>query len=142
MTDQTVGSDQLVRSMRPVPFGLLREAEDAATRAVSPDLMRVCRARIRSLMGRPLDSDDPRVASIADYAVSPLYSEAERLALEFTEQYIMDVSSMPEQLVADLQDRLGPAGLYGFVLALQVVDQSERLALTAALHPEIGKVSQ
>jgi hypothetical protein len=87
------------------------------------------------LLGRPAQSADRRLSSLSDYPSSAVYTETERLALEFTEQYIMDVASMPDDLVAALQARLGPAGLYGFVLGLYVIDQTERLALTAGIHP-------
>ena len=122
-------------AIRPVPFEIMREARAAAAQATPGDLLELCGARIRMLMGRPAQSAGVRISSLASYHSSPLYTETERLALAFTEQYVMDVSAMPDDLVAALQAKLGPAGLYGFALGLYVIDQSERLALTAGIHP-------
>lgn len=125
-------------AMRPLPFELIREARELAAVSTPGDLLQLCAARIGMLIGRPQTSEDPRMTSLADYASSALYTETERVALEFTEQYALDVAAMPDDLVADLQDKLGPEGLFGFVLGLYAVDQSERLALTAGIHPNIG----
>jgi hypothetical protein len=71
----------------------------------------------------------------ANYATSDLFSDTERLAVEFAEQYVLDVANMPDDLVAALLERLGTEGLYSFAMGLYAVDQAERLEISAAVHP-------
>jgi alkylhydroperoxidase family enzyme len=122
--------------LRPAAFAALDEAYAAAVAACPPGLLDLCGRRVRMLLGAPPGDggDDPKTAALADYAASPLFSDLERSALEFTEQYVLDVAAMPDDLVEALSRQLGPAGLYGFVMGLYVVDQRERLRLSAAIH--------
>lgn len=122
--------------LRPRVRAALDTAYAEAVAASPPGLLDLCAARVVMLVGgTPAASDDPKIAGVAGYATSPLYSDLERRALEFTEQYVMDVASMPDDLVAQLEQVLGPEGLYGFVMGLYVVDQRARLDLSAAVHP-------
>jgi hypothetical protein len=125
-----------VHDVRPGAYTALEAAYAEGVAACPPRLLDLCGARVRMLLGgTPTPADDPKIAALAHYATSPLFSDVERCALEFTEQYVMDVAGTPDDLVADLQRQLGPAGTYGFVMGLYAVDQRERLDLTAAIHP-------
>ncbi len=125
-----------LHEVRPDAYAALETAYAEAVAACPPGLLDLCGARVRMLLGgTPAASEDPKIAALADYASSPLYSDLERSALEFTEQYVLDVAGMPDDLVADLERHLGSAGLYGFVMGLYAVDQRERLDVTAAIHP-------
>lgn len=106
--------------------------------AASPDqLLDLSRARVRTLLGRRVTADDPSLQAIADYARSELFSDTERLALEFAEQYVLDVANMPNGLVAAVRERLGIEGFYAFVMGLYAIDQAERLDVSAAVHPAV-----
>jgi alkylhydroperoxidase family enzyme len=121
------------------PIAVLDAALVEAEAAVAPRLLELCRMRIRMLLGVADRADlerDPQLAALADYPSSPLFDETERLALEFTEQYVMDVAGTPDALVAALVERLGPADAYGLVMALYAIDQSERLRISVRVHPE------
>lgn len=125
-----------VQALRPDAHAALDAAERAAYSAVPGDLLELSRARIRSLLGRAEPaSDDAKLRAVADYARSDLFDDTERLALEFAEQYVLDVASMPDELVAALHERLGTEGLYAFAMGLYAIDQLERLAASAAVHP-------
>lgn len=116
----------------------LVETRDAAP----PRLLELCRMRIRMLLGAADPADlagDPQLAALADYPGSPLFDETERLALEFTEQYVIDVASTPDDLVAALVQRLGAAGTYGLVMSLYAIDQAERLRISARIHPAAAR---
>ncbi len=126
----------VLHEVRPGAYAALESAYAEAVAACPPGLLELCGARVRMLVGGvPEAADDPKIAAVADYASSPLFSDLERCALEFTEQYVMDVAGTPDDLVADLERHLGSAGGYGFVMGLYVVDQRERLDVTAAIHP-------
>lgn len=103
------------------PRAALRTALEEA-HAVCGPLLELCRQRLRVLLGSPHEGP----------ATDPP-TELERLALELTEQYVIDVAGTRAELVAALQTHLGPAGLYALVMGLYVVDQTERLALTREL---------
>jgi hypothetical protein len=125
-----------LRDVRPDAYAALDTAYGEAVAANPPGLLELCGERVGMLLGRSAsDVNDPKVAALADYASSPLFTDVERCALEFTEQYVIDVAGTPDDLVASLQRYLGPAGVYGFVMGLYAVDQRARLDLTAAVHP-------
>jgi hypothetical protein len=124
-----------IRRLRPDAAAALDEALEQAFRATPPGLLELCRERIRMLLGTPLRGSDRRAGELADYASSPIFDDLERTALEFTEQYVMDVAAMPDELVARLRDHLGTVALYSFVMALYAVDQAERLELSGTVHP-------
>jgi len=127
-----------VRQMRPQAYDALDRALAQAYAACPPGLLDLCRARVRMLLGSSdnVPAGNAQLDALADYPRSALFSDLERSALEFTEQYVMDVASMPDDLVRRLGEHLGPAGLYAFAMGLYAVDQAERLDLTAALHPD------
>jgi hypothetical protein len=124
-----------LRRLRPEAARALDNALATAYTADSDGLLELCRARVRTLLGAELATDDPRLLAVADYARSPLFTDTERLAVEFAEQYVLDVANTPDELVAALYDRLGTEGLYAFVMGLYAIDQAERLELSAAVYP-------
>jgi hypothetical protein len=150
-SDQTESSNPAIAAPSLLPPEQLTPAQEAALAvlhdarelvACGPlgDLLELCRQRIYMLMHGSLAGDDPlsmspKSAALADYPTSPLFEDVERVALEFTEQYVMDVAGMADELVAELQEMLGPKGLYSFTFGLFVMDQSERLLLTVGAKP-------
>jgi hypothetical protein len=122
--------------LRPDAFAAFETAVQQSYAASPGDLLELCRARVHMLLGGGTsETDDAKLRAVGDYANSELFSELERLALEFTEQYVLDVAAMPDELVAALRDRLGTEALYAVVMGLYAVDQVERLASSAAVHP-------
>lgn len=124
-----------LRTRRPEASAALEAALDQACTAGPDGLLPLCRARVRMLLGGVPETRDAKTAALADYAHSPLFDDIERLALEFTEQYVLDVAAMPDDLVHALREKLGAAGLYAFAMGLYAVDQAERLALSTTVHP-------
>jgi alkylhydroperoxidase family enzyme len=62
--------------------------------------------------------DDDVLQQVADWATSPVFSPAERRALSFTEQFCTDSAAIGDDLLAALQDDLGPAGLADLALVV------------------------
>lgn len=133
------GGGAALDRLRPGSAQAISEALQKAYTASPEGLLDLCRARIHMLVGGEVDSDDPQVQAVAHYPRSDLFDDTERLALEFTEQYVLDVANMPDELVTALLDRLGVERLYAFVMGLYAVDQAERLAISAAAHPAVAR---
>ncbi len=112
----------------------LTAVHDAAWAAVDGDLLEVCRVRMAVLLGaddsvRFHDLDDALVDDLPNWPTSTRFSSVERACLAFTEQYLVDVASIDDGLVADLSDAIGPDAVTNFVNALLVVEQRLRLSL-------------
>lgn len=125
--------------IRPDAARALDEALVTAYTACPDGLLDLCRARVHTLLGGQPAADDPRLGAVADYARSDLFDDTERLAVEFAEQYVLDVANMPDDLVAALHQRLGTEALYAFVMGLYAIDQAERLDVSAAVHPAVTR---
>jgi alkylhydroperoxidase family enzyme len=111
----------------------LELAHDEACATVAADLLEPCRARIAMLLGcrdelEGLDAD--ALAALAGWPTSDRFDERQRACLALTEQFVIDVASTDDELVAAVRDHLGDVGLLDFVSALLVVEQRQRLRLT------------
>ena len=125
-----------LQRLRPEAWQAIEFAVGQANDACPDGLLALCRARIRMLLGSPATATDPKSLAVADYARSDLFDDLDRLAVEFTEQYFMDVASMPDGLVEALRSKLGTEGLYALAMGLYAVDQIERLEISAAVRGE------
>ncbi len=103
----------------------LDAAHDAAWRVTDPSVLAVCRLRTVELLGGDTSLLEPPPVPVTE--PDPAIAAA---AIAFTEQYIIDVAGMTDELVAPLRDALGDQGLVDFVNALLVVEQRARLQLT------------
>lgn len=124
-----------VQRLRPDAYTALDTALERAHAACPDGLLAMCRARIRTLLGGAVATDDAKLRDVGDYASSPLFSAVERLALEFTEHYVLDVAAVPDELVGELRAELGTEGAYALAMGLYAIDQAERLERSAAVHP-------
>ena len=104
----------------------LDAAHDAAWRATDPSLLALCRSRTVELLGADPSAIDPPPVAVSPDDVDSTLADA---AIAFTEQYLIDVASMTDELVATLREVLGDQGLVDFVNALLVVEQRIRLQL-------------
>ncbi len=119
----------------------LAEAYAAAWRAVDPVLLELCRLRIAALLGchaeaaartpaaREAGLEAATVAELARWPTSPRFGLRERACLALCEQFVMDVASLPDELVRNVAEHLGEDGLADLVTALLVVEQRQRLRL-------------
>lgn len=109
----------------------LDAAHDAAWAATDPELLALCRDRIAMLLRH-----QPTVDAMSDERHRQLsstdlggFTELELAALDFTEQYVVDVAALTDEQVGRLREHLGDTGLVDFVNALLVVEQ--RMSLDA-----------
>ncbi len=133
-----------VLARQPEILAALTAVHEASWAAVDADLLELCRVRMAMLLGaadsvRCHDLDDGLVDDLPNWPTSPSFSPEQRACLAFTEQYVIDVASIDDGLVADLCDVMGPDAVTDFVNALLVVEQRLRLSLAwHRLLPEIA----
>jgi len=119
---------------RPDVRGALEEMNATALESVDPVLLTACRVRIAMLLGHTATLLDPAlpaglVADLPRWPSSARFSAAQRACLAFTEQFVVDVSSMDDATVAAVEHELGPVALMDFTHALLAVEQRIRLDL-------------
>jgi alkylhydroperoxidase family enzyme len=108
----------------------LADAYEAACEAIEPRLFKLIRLRVAMLLGCTAELDDvDLIAHLPQWPTSVEFSEQERACLAFVEQFIIDVASMPDHLVHDVQQALGDTELIDFTHALLVIEQRQRLTL-------------
>ena len=110
----------------------LDAAHDAAWNATDADLLELCRRRMAMLLGHEVALDEvptDELDRLAGRRDADSFSDIELAALAFTEQYVVDVSSMPDDVVDRLRSFVGDEGLVDFVNALLVVEQRMTLEL-------------
>lgn len=110
----------------------LDAAHDAAWRAVDTELLVLCRQRMAMLRRHEptlASMSDTDLATLRRWPTSPVFDERQRAALEFTEQYLLDVASLDDAQVEALGAHLGDEGLVDFVHALLVIEQRMALEL-------------
>jgi alkylhydroperoxidase family enzyme len=111
----------------------LVSAYEAAREAIDPDLFDKVRIRVAMLLGCEHELDRPDlVAILPSWPTSPAFSARDRACLAYTEQFVIDVASMPDNLVEDVTRELGDTALIDFTHALLTIEQRQRLSLTWA----------
>lgn len=95
----------------------LAQAEIQARTTVDPSLLGLVEARIAVLLGH----------ANAAWVDTSEFGDTERACVAFVEQWVIDVASMPDHLVAGVAQHLGNDGLMDFVHAVLVVEQRLRL---------------
>ena len=133
MSDVTAGILERALSGVPGVRSAIAAAHVAAWASTDPETLELCRARIATLLGSeetaeyPIDTD--LVAAIPSWPTSPLFTDAQRACLAFTEQFVIDVASLDDSTVAAVVESLGTEGFVNFVNALLVVEQRQRMRL-------------
>lgn len=77
--------------------------------------------------GSELDTET--VTALPRWPSSELFTDAERVCLAFTEQFVIDVATLDDPTALAVVEALGAQGFADFVSALLVVEQRQRLQL-------------
>jgi AhpD family alkylhydroperoxidase len=72
----------------------------------------------RSQAGRDAGVTDDLLARVSGYAADPAFTEAERLALEYTERFCGESTSIDDELVDRLRAHLGDDGVVELTMAI------------------------
>lgn len=128
-------------SHAPDVAAALDAAWDAAWSSADPCILELCRLEIATILRNPVEFesrtpaaiaagfDDRKVAALATWLHSPIITPVERACLAFTDAFVIDVASLPDDTAASVREHLGDAGLVDFSSALLVLEQRQRLAL-------------
>ena len=120
----------------------LDDAYAAAYAAIDDSLMSVCRDRVAMLLRhQPTLStmSAEQRSALSNHSGSDRYTDLEQTALDFTEQYIIDVTALSDRQAERLRAHLGNEGLVDFVNSLLVIEQ--RMTLELALDRVLGEAS-
>ena len=111
---------------------------DALWDRLDPLLLELCRLRMAKLLGAPvaLAERSPRgvaaglteelVDRLPGWPHDPAFTEAQRSALAFTEQFVVDHHGVTDDQVAALESSLGREGVVVLTTALGVWDNQHR----------------
>ena len=136
----SVGATELdqVWGLRADYYHVFIEDYLRSLRRLDPVLVELCRIRIAQLVESGVDAalryrpaveaglTEAKLAELTDYPTSPLFSERERAVLEFTEQFVIQSSSISDDDCARLQEHISPAEFIYLTKALSVMDQFAR----------------
>ncbi len=123
LDEHLAGTDSLVA---------LEAAHRAAWNAVDPALLSLCRNRMAMLRRHQptlVAMSAPDLDRLKRWPTAQEFGDIDRAALDFTEQYLIDVASLSDVQVERLGGHLGDEGLVDFVNALLVVEQRMSLEL-------------
>ena len=128
--------------LRPQACGLLAALNKRIWHDADPVLLELARLRTAQLIGNPAAfqtryadveaGTEAKIAALRDYPCSPLFSAAEREALAFTEQFVIDVGGTTATARAELIAYFGAEGAWELVSAIYVVEFTQRLQMVAA----------
>ena len=135
--------NKLLQSLQPEGAAELALVKKAAWQSTDPELLELCRCLIVAMLEqnpvhRVDDPDAPRIgkdkiAALDDRATSVAFSPLERAALEFTEQFVISVSTISDEQVEALRSHLGDEKTYAFAAALYVIEMTERLRIISGV---------
>ena len=114
----------------------LANIHDLAWDVVDKALLSLCKLRIAMILGCDEEVESARqyldlskADAITQWASSNIFTDGEKSCLRFTEEFIIDVSSIPDASAVAVREHLGEEGFVTFVNALLVVEQRIRLLL-------------
>ena len=149
VTELVEGPTELDRvwGLRPEYFALFMQDYGKSVARIDPVILELCRLRVAQMVESEFDQalryrpareaglDEAKIAALVDYPTSALYSERERILLEFTEQWVIQSSSIDDDDVARLQTVMTPEEFMYFCKALSLIDQFARANSAFRLAP-------
>jgi alkylhydroperoxidase family enzyme len=137
VTELAEGATELDRvwNVREKYFSLFLDDYLQSIQRVDPVLVELCRLRIAQMVGSDFDQSlryiparaagltEEKLRAVTLYPTSPHFSSRERMAVEFTEQWVMQSSAISDDDCDRLQQHLSVEEFISFVKALGVMDQ-------------------
>lgn len=114
---------------------------------LDPIIVELCRLRIAGMVESRFDASiryrpasaaglsEQKIAALESYPSSSLFSPRERAVLEFTEQWVMQSSSIGDDDVERVQTVMPPEEFIYFCKALSVMDQFARANAIFDIEP-------
>jgi len=114
---------------------------------LEPVLIEVCRLWMATLLGSKLDLSlrykaavsagltEAKIKELANYAKSPLYTQQEKVCLDFAEQFAIQSSNITDADVQRLSGVLSWEDVIYFVKALNALEQLSRSSTVFDIQP-------
>jgi alkylhydroperoxidase family enzyme len=127
-----------VRDYAPGVHAALSHLASQAFAAIDPQTWELVRLRVAMLTRNPRELarrwpdialSEEKIAALPQWPKSPLYSAAERACLEFTEQYVIDVAGMTDDMVNNLLKHYDSSAIFALVHAIYAIDGAQRTQL-------------
>jgi alkylhydroperoxidase family enzyme len=130
----------------PEAFDALAGLIGGAWQDSDPALLELARLRIatllrneeeltrRSTLARQAGLSEDKLAQLAAWPTSSLFTSRERACLALTEQFVMDANGVTEAQVAQVTEHLGGAGCYAFVEGLSAMEAFQRACLVLGIR--------
>lgn len=123
----------------PEAYAAQRAFLAACDEAFDEELLALCRARMAQVLRCREELASPRTARLAHLQTwweRPAdYTELQRDALSFVEQFILDPSQITPELAASLERALGTSGVLDFTVVLSAIEGALRLSTLLDLEP-------
>ena len=127
-----------VLGLHPEAYSRHRVFLDACAAVTDPDLLDLCKARMAQILRcreeLALHSAD-KLKQLASWHRSPSFTDLQRHALDFVEQFILDPSRITREQVAELERDLGASGVINFATIISGYEASLRLSTLLDLEP-------
>jgi len=137
VTNLAEGATELDRvwNLREKYFAVFIDDYIQSLQRVDPVLVELCRVRIAQMVESEFDQSlrylparaagltEDKIQAVTLYPTSPHFSPRERMAVEFTEQWVMQSSAISDDDCERLQQHLSVDEFISFVKALGVMDQ-------------------
>jgi alkylhydroperoxidase family enzyme len=149
LTTLAEGPTELDRvwNLRRQYYELFLDDYNTSIQRVDPVLVELCRVRIAQLVESAFDQSlrycraveagltEEKVQALADYPTSDLFSRRERAVLEFTEQWVIQSSSISDEDCTRLQEHVTAEEFVFLAKALSVMDQFARTNSAFRVEP-------
>jgi len=137
------GTDwERLSALFPAAFEAVEGLHKAVWAAVDPVLVELARLRIATLLGfeaglvvrsqpaRDAGLGEDKIAELASWPTSPLFSPRERACLALAEQFVIDVNGVTDRHIDDVLEHLPSGECYAYVNALSALENLQRACLT------------
>lgn len=134
-----------VSSLFPAAFQAVTDLQRAIWDSFDPVVLELCRLRIAGLLrfgpglevrseaARATGLDEARIAALASWPTSPLFSDAERACLALAEQFVMDANGVTDELVDDVLRHWSAADCHTLANAISAFETFQRGCLTLGI---------
>jgi alkylhydroperoxidase family enzyme len=130
----------VVLGLKPDVYEALRETLTTAWQITDSRLLDLCRLRLAQMLGARAEmiatGDERLLVELEDWRSSPAFSERERAALSYAEQYSVDHSRITVTQKEDIARHLSPPAVVNFVWALHMNDSYARVLSLLDIEPD------
>jgi alkylhydroperoxidase family enzyme len=136
-----------VWNLRRRYFELFMSDYNASIGRLDPVLVELCRVRIAQLVESEFDQSlryrpaaevgltEEKISALPDYVSSPVFSPRERAVLEFTEQWVIQSSTITDEDCERLQQHISVEEFIYLAKVLSVLDQFARANSALRIAP-------